>query len=77
MYALCAYSVVSNSLRPRGLQPTHQAPLSINFSGKNTGAGFHFLLQGTFLTQGLNPMSPALTGRFFTTVPSGKPNDEW
>ena len=29
----------------------------------------HFLLQGIFLTQGLNPrlMSPALAGRFFTT----------
>ena len=26
-----------------------------NFSGKNTGAGCHFLLQEIFLTQGLNP----------------------
>ena len=26
-----------------------------NFPGKNTGAGCHFLLQGIFLTQGLNP----------------------
>ena len=25
------------------------------FSGKNTGVGYHFLLQGIFLTQGLNP----------------------
>ena len=25
------------------------------FSGKNTGVGCHFLLQGIFLTQGLNP----------------------
>ena len=24
-------------------------------SGKNTGVGYHFLLQGIFLTQGLNP----------------------
>ena len=31
--------------------------------------GCHFLLQGTFPTQGLSPhlMSPALAGRFFTT----------
>ena len=28
-----------------------QAPLSIGFSRKNTGIGFHFLLQGIFLTQ--------------------------
>ena len=26
-----------------------------DFPGKNTGVGYHFLLQGTFLTQGLNP----------------------
>ena len=32
----------------------HQAPLSTEFSGKNTGMGCHFLLQGIFLTQGLN-----------------------
>ena len=32
-----------------------QAPLSMNFPGKNTGVGCHFLLQGIFLTQGLNP----------------------
>ena len=29
----------------------HQAPLSMEFWGKNTGAGCHFLLQGIFLTQ--------------------------
>ena len=32
----------------------HQAPLSMDFPGKNTGLGCHFLLQGTFLTQGSN-----------------------
>ena len=26
-----------------------------DFSGKNTGVGYYFLLQGIFLTQGLNP----------------------
>ena len=26
-----------------------------DFPGKNTGVGCHFLLQGTFLTQGSNP----------------------
>ena len=31
-----------------------QAPLSINFPGKNPGVGCHFLLQGIFLTQSLN-----------------------
>ena len=33
---------------------TSQAPLSVEFSGKNTGVGTHSLLQGVFLTQGLN-----------------------
>ena len=28
------------------------------FHGKNTGAGWHFLLQETFPTQGLNPGLP-------------------
>ena len=33
----------------------HQAPLlPWNYPGKNTGVGYHFLLQGTFLTEGLN-----------------------
>ena len=32
----------------------HQAPLSMGFPGKNTGVGCHALLQGIFLTQGLN-----------------------
>ena len=38
--------------------------------GENTGVRCHFLLQGIFQTQGWNPhlMSPALAGRFFTTI---------
>ena len=31
-----------------------QAPLSMNFPGKNTGVGSHSLLQGIFPTKGLN-----------------------
>ena len=46
----------------------YQASLSMEFSSRNTGAGYHFLLQEIFLTQGLNPLgSPVLAGRFFTT----------
>ena len=48
--------------------------------GKNTGVGCHFLLQGIFLTQGLSShllhlieFTSALAGRFFTTIPPGKP----
>ena len=32
-----------------------QAPLSMESSTKNTGIGCHFLCQGIFPTQGLNP----------------------
>ena len=32
-----------------------QGPLSMGFSSKNTVMGCHALLQGIFLTQGLNP----------------------
>ena len=46
-------SVVSDSLGPQGLQPTRLLCLW-NFPSKTTGVGFHFLLQGIFLTQGLN-----------------------
>ena len=40
-----------------------------DFPGKKNGLGCHFLLQGTFLSQGLNHhllTSPALAGGFFT-----------
>ena len=33
----------------------HQAPLYRGFPGKNIGVGYHFLLQGVFLTQVSNP----------------------
>ena len=42
----------------------HQAPLSMDSPGKNTGVGCHFLLQGIFPTQESNPVS-CITGRFF------------
>ena len=54
----------------------HQAPLSMDSPGKNTGVGCHFLLQGVFLTQGSNlcllcllhwQMDP------FLLAPPGKP----
>ena len=33
----------------------YQAPLSMEFSRQEFGSGWHFLLQGVFLTQGSNP----------------------
>ena len=48
-----SHSVVSDSLQPHGLWPT-MLLCPQDFSGKNTRVGCHFLLQGIFLTQGLN-----------------------
>ena len=45
-------SVVSDSLQPHGLPGSSVHKDSL---GKNTGVGFHALLQGIFLVQGLNP----------------------
>ena len=53
--SLCvSRSVVSNSFCPHGLQPTRLL-CPWNSPGKNTEMGCHSLLQGIFLTQGLNP----------------------
>ena len=45
-----SHSVVSDSVTSWTV--ALQAPLSMEFSGKNTRVGCHFLLQGIFLTQG-------------------------
>ena len=58
-------SVVSDSLRPRGLYSPWNSP------GQNTGVGRHSLLQGIFPTQGLN-----IAGRFFLPAePQGEPKN--
>ena len=45
---------MSNCLRPHGLWPVRLL-CPWNSPGKNTGVDCYFLLQGIFLTQGLNP----------------------
>ena len=50
---LLSCSVVSSSLQLHGLQPA-KLLCPWNFAGKNMGVGCHFLLQGIFMTQGLN-----------------------
>ena len=46
-------SVMSNSLQPHGLQPTRLL-YSWNSPSRNTGVGYHLLLQRIFPTQGSN-----------------------
>ena len=57
--AMHVRSVVTDSATPWIVVP--QAPLSMGFSRQDTGVGCHFLLQGIFLTQGLNLPFPCLT----------------
>ena len=45
---------MSDSLQPHGLEPIRLF-CPQNSSGKNPRVGCHFLLQGIFPTQGLNP----------------------
>ena len=59
--------VMSNSLWPHGLYPTRLL-CSCESLGKNTGVGYHFLLQGIFPTQVF-----CITGRLFTIWATREP----
>ena len=62
-------SVVSNSetLSTVG----HQDPLSMGFPRQEYYGGFPFPSPGGLPDLGIEPLSPALVGRFFTTEPPG------
>ena len=63
------------SLQPHGLKPNRLLCPWI-FPGKNTGVGCHFLLQGIFQTQRLNPHLLYWLVDSLALVPYGKPNLE-
>ena len=50
----------------------HQAPLSMGFSGKDTGVVCHFLFQGIFLTQGDQTWVSGSAGDSLLTEQPGK-----
>ena len=56
---------------PRDCSPPG-SPVHGDSPGKNTGVGYHFLLQGSFPIQRSSLVS--LAGRFFTTAPPGEPS---
>ena len=71
----CACSVVSILLQPHRQQPTRLL-CPWDFSGKYIGVGQPFPPPRDLPHPGIKPKSlasPALTGRFFATVPVGKP----
>ena len=68
-----SHSVMSNSLPPHVLYVARQAPLSMEFSRQEYWSRLPFPPLGDLPNPGLEPVSPALAGRFFTTAPHGKP----
>ena len=56
--------------------PTYSSPPGLSVHGVSRQeymSGLPFLLLGDLPDPGIEPMSPALAGRFFTTGPPGKP----
>ena len=65
----CACSVVSDSTTPcTGACP---APLSMEFSRQESWSGLPFPTPEDLPDPGMEPVSPALAGRCFTTEPPG------
>ena len=67
-----AYLVVSDSATPWTV--AYQAPLSMGFPRQDYWSGLPFPFPGDCPKPGTEPTPPALAGRFFTTVPPGKPH---
>ena len=51
---------------------THQVPLSMGFLRQEHWSGLPFPSPGDLPDPGIEPMSPALAGGFFTPEPLGK-----
>ena len=67
-------SIRPDSLQPQGLQPT-RVLCPWDSPGKNTGVGCHALLQGIFLTQGLNPRLLSLLHWQAGSLPLASPGE--
>ena len=70
--AVFSHSVASSSLRSHWLY-SPSAPLSMRFPRQEYWSGFPCSPSGDLPDLEIKPMSPALTGGFFTTGPPGKP----
>ena len=68
-----SHSVVSNSLRPKGMYVAHQAPPSMESPSQEYWSGLPFPSPGDLPNLWTEPMSPALAGIFFTSQSPGKP----
>ena len=61
-------SIVSDSFETPGTV-VHQALLSMEFSQQEYWSELPFSTSGDLPDSGIEPVSPALTSRFFSTVP--------
>ena len=58
---------------PRDYSPLGSSPLSMEFSRQEHWSGLPFPTPGDLPVPRIEPVSSALAGEFFTTVPPGKP----
>ena len=70
-----AFLFVSNSFAIPSTV-AHQAPLSMRCPRREYWSGLPFPSPGDLPNLGMEPVSPALVGRFFTTEPPRKPQKE-
>ena len=57
------------------LSDSHQAPLAIGFSRQEYWSGLPLPSPKDLPDSGIELVSPALAGRFFTAAPPGKPHN--
>ena len=76
IYMLCCVLLSHVQLFVTPWTVANQAPLSMGFPRQEYSSGLPFPPPGDLPDPGIEPVSPALAGRFFTTEPPGKPNSE-
>ena len=74
IYAVFVQSLSRIQLFETPWTAAHQVPVSMWFSSQEYWSVLPFSYPGDLCSLGIKLMSPALTGRFFTTEPPGKPN---
>ena len=72
----CICSVVANFFATLWTA-AHHVPLSMRLPRQEYLSGLPFPPPGDLPDPGIEPTSPALAGRFFTTEPPGKPCKRW
>ena len=71
-----SHILIFDSSQPHGLEPPR--PLRPwDFPGMSTGVGCHFLLQGIFPTQGLNPGLPHCRQTLYPLSQQGSPHNTY